>query len=140
MELTSQNVQNILAACMYTDDDLPDHDKELEKFTVVEGIMNKIALDPKRVEEHKEDIRDMLLQLPDTFRQSVGGGWSFLNACMTSEGVQWGEQRDVDALFIVGIAAGLAKYLTPRDTWAAFPGGMPYVTVLDLVEEEADGS
>ncbi|KKK67829.1 hypothetical protein LCGC14_2950170, partial [marine sediment metagenome] len=22
----------------------------------------------------------------------------------------------------------------------AFPGGMPYVTVLDLVEEEADGS
>jgi hypothetical protein len=72
----------------------------------------------------------MLSDLPDEFQASGGGGWSFLNACMTKTGEQWtGMHPTMDKLFMLGIAAGKARWLMPRDMWSVLPGGMPYVSV-----------
>lgn len=131
MELTAQNVDDTLKACLFQDDN---PERTIDEHVLVEGIMVKVGFSPLNLTENKENIRSMLSQLPDTFMESKGGGWSFLNACMTRDGRQWGEHKDMDALFILGIAVGLAKYLMDREMWTAFPGGMPYVVVLDKGE------
>lgn len=93
----------------------------------VEGIMAIAALD---VSGREQRIGELLAELPDEFQASKGGGWSFLNACMTKDGVQWtGMHSTMDKLFMLGIAAGRARWLLPRDMWGVLPGGMPYVSV-----------
>ena len=93
----------------------------------VEGIMATMRLDTTGREE---EIGAMLSELPDEFQSKIGGGWSFLNACMTRDGEQWtGLHSTMDKLFMLGIAAGKARWLLPRDMWEALPGGMPYVSV-----------
>ena len=123
MELTSQNVFTVFTDCLF---------KEGEDTTMhvkVEGIMSTFGLHPNRLESHKEDIRSMLDQLPDDFKQEHGGGMSFLNACNTKDGNQWGEHTNMEQLFVLGIGIGFAKYCMPRTAWIAFPGGMPYIVV-----------
>ncbi|WP_299076193.1 hypothetical protein [uncultured Paraglaciecola sp.] len=98
-----------------------------ETGTVVEGLQGNYALD---IAGHEDEIKAMLSELPDEFHAKRGGGWSFLNACNTRDGEQWtGMHQTMEQLFVLGIAAGLAKWLMPRDMWSAFPGGMPYVSV-----------
>lgn len=96
----------------------------------VEGIYNKYRLDPTALQEHKEEITKMLESLPDQFKLSGGGGWSFLNACVDKEGTQWtGLHETVEQLFLLGIGLGLVDYLMPRDLWKILPGKMPYLVV-----------
>ena len=72
----------------------------------------------------------MLSELPDEFRVSGGGGWSFLQACNDRHGTQWtGFHQAMEELFMLGMAAGLVTELLPRDLWDALPGGMPYYAV-----------
>jgi hypothetical protein len=97
----------------------------------VEGIMSRFGLHPQRLEDHRTEVGAWLMALPHTFRKSSGGGWSFLNACHDEDGNQWGEHRNMEQLFVLGIALGLARWLLPRDMWPAFPGGMPYVGIDD---------
>ncbi|MGZ8173004.1 hypothetical protein [Methylobacter sp.] len=126
MELTAKNVEAVLFDCLFGDDD-----KEMSNAVMAEGIIHTFALHPERLEKRKEDIRHMLDCLPDNFKESVGGGWSFLQACMTKDGVHWGEHRDMERLFALGIATGQVKQLVPRARWAGLPGGMPYYAVCD---------
>lgn len=73
----------------------------------------------------------MLDQLPGEFKLSDGGGWSFLNACVESNGTLWGQHADVEALMALGIATDLVKYNVPRELWSELPGGMPYFVFND---------
>ena len=115
MNLTAQNVEKLFAECF----------REIGEPT--EGVMGKAALD---IVGHEPEIESMLAQLPNEFQRTGGGGWSFLNACMDKDGGQWtGMHLTVDKLFMLGIAAGKAKWLMPRDMWPALPGGMPYIIV-----------
>lgn len=127
MELTSDNVQTVLEDCLF------DHDpSDLEKETspCVEGIMATFHFDPKKLSLHKENICSMLSELPDSFQQNSGGGMSFLNACVTRKGNQWGEHNSMDLLFMLGTAIGKVKCCMPREMWSVLPGGMPYYVVL----------
>ena len=96
-----------------------------------EGIVRTFGFHPGRLEMHKEEIGQMLAELPDVFKVSGGGGMSFLNACQTRDGEVWtGLQQTVDELVVLGIATGQATYLPEqRELWSAFPGGVPYVQV-----------
>lgn len=101
---------------------------------VVPAIVATYALHPGRLETHRAEVTDWLSQLNPGFRRSVGGGWSFLQACMVRGengewNHQWGEHREMEALFVLGIGLGLAKWALPREMWDALPGGMPYVIV-----------
>lgn len=134
MELTSANVEAVLVDCLFKDG-IP-QDEMMAKAVLVEGIMNKWGFDPEKLEKHRQDIWDMLNQLPDEFFQTKGGGMSFLNACVNKAGEQWGEHPSMDKLFSLGQGIKAVQCALPRDFWSALPGGMPYYTVLDKKTEE----
>ncbi|NQT49448.1 hypothetical protein HQ571_02010 [Candidatus Kuenenbacteria bacterium] len=72
----------------------------------------------------------MLAELPDEFKESGGGGMSFMNACYDRNGNQWtGMHKRMEELFQLGIGIKKAKCLMPRASWSALPGGMPYYAI-----------
>lgn len=93
----------------------------------VDGVLHKAVLD---VAGHEDEITTMLAELPDEFHADKGGGWTFLNACMDRHGHHWAEHPTMEKLFMLGIAAGKARWQLPREMWKALPGGVPYVSVL----------
>jgi hypothetical protein len=118
--LTAETVEATFAAC------LADHGTE------VEGIVSSATFDAARIADHAELIATLLYELPEQFRASGGGGWSFLNACDDRHGNQWtGLYITMERLFMLGIAAGLVECQLPRDMWKVLPGGMPYYVVKD---------
>lgn len=126
MKLTAENVNAIMLDCLYKPDEIPNNQAP-DDAIIVSGLMGGFWFNPTRVAKHENDIRSMLADLPDEF--SVGGGWSFLNGCITKTGEQWGEQRDVDALVSLGIAVKAAEWLL-KDMAYILPGGVPYFIVI----------
>ena len=122
--LTDDRVNSIFTDCLFKDgEDTSDH-------IVAEGIVQTAGFHPGRIEEHRQEIHDMLAELPDPFKTGSGDGWSFLNACFDKHGNQWtGLHRTQEQLVQLGIAIGEVEYLMPREMWAIFPGGMPYFVV-----------
>ncbi len=123
MKLTSEAVQRIISDCLYKEDEITD------EAVLVEGIRSKYGFHPDRLMNNKTEIGELLTELPEEFHTGTGDGWSFLNACVTKEGSQWGEHRDVEALMVLGLATEQVSYLMPRDMWKLMPGGMPYFKV-----------
>ena len=118
--------------CLYTELELrdlpegqPPHDAVL-----VEGIRGKYGFHPIRLEQQRIQVVTWLEDLPHTFRKNEGGGWSFLNACYQEDGVQWGEHRNMEQLFCLGIGLRLVECQLPREVWSSLPGGMPYYAIL----------
>jgi hypothetical protein len=127
LELTSQNVETTFKDCLFTD--IPSQEEIEKRAVIVEGILHKFGFVPEKLEEHRADIISMLSCLPDDFMEGKGGGMSFLNACVTKNGTQWGEHHTMDLLFSLGQAIGAVKCVLPRNLWAVLPGGMPYYQV-----------
>ena len=125
IELTATRVDEILMDCLSKEDELN------EDLVIVEGVVNNFSFHSERLQEHKDEIIALLSQLPTQFQQSEGGGWSFLNACMTKDGTQWGEHRNMEQLFVLGLGIGKVRWQMPKEMWSILPGGMPYVVVLD---------
>ena len=125
MKLTAANVHQVALDCLFTEDE------PLFPRIEVDGVVSRMGFKPSKIDEHYDDIVSMLQQLPDPFQQSIGGGWSFLQGCMTKDDEQWGEQPDVGLLFCLGIAAGRGVYPLPRTMWYVLPGNVPYFMVTD---------
>lgn len=98
-----------------------------EPDVIVEGILNKYGFNKAAIEAHRDEIRELLNLMPAEFHKRTGGGSSFLRLCMTKDGGQWGEHFQVEQLIVLGVAAGLAQFVFPRQIWGLLPGGMPYV-------------
>ena len=128
--LTADRVDSIFRDCLFKDnEDTSNHIK-------AEGIVHPVGLHPTRLEAHRAEVREMLLELPEEFLKSKGGGWSFLNACNDKHGKQWtGMHMIMEQLFQLGCALGLAQSQMPKDLWSVLPGGMPYYVVLDEKEK-----
>lgn len=122
--LTADHVGAVFHDCLFRDgEDTTNHVK-------AEGIVTNVGFHPERLEAHKQEIADMLAELPDEFKASSGGGWSFLNACNDRNGNQWADlHRTMEQLVLLGIATGLVEYQLPREMWTALPGGVPYFVV-----------
>ena len=128
-------VHKVFIECLSKDDTLtmktvPDN------FKVCQSVRGEyIGFDPELVEKKRDIITEYLEMLPDTFRTSDtggGGGWTFLNGCICGGGQQWGEQTDVDELFILGQALNCVDMqIKDPEIWKMLPGGMPYY-VIDL--------
>ena len=76
------------------------------------GVVHNFCFHAGRLAQHNDDILDMINQLPDIENKT-----SFLSLCMTSEGVQWGEHKDIEQLVALGIASGNLEYCYPREMW-----------------------
>jgi hypothetical protein len=99
-----------------------------EGALLVKGIVRTFCFSPEKIGAHREEIRDLLSDMPDSFQAEGGGGMSFLNLCEDRHGEQWtGLQQTMEELVALGEAAGMASYPMPRDMWSVLPGGMPYV-------------
>lgn len=124
--LTAKNVLETLRRCLFKDGE------ETTDAVKVEGITAIMGFHPDRLEEQKAAIEAMLDELPEEFKQSSGGGWSFLNACNDRRGKQWtGLHKDMEILFCLGIATGRVRCQLPREVWPSLPGGVPYYIILD---------
>lgn len=124
MDLAPAAIQTLLDTCLVKEGET------LKTPTIVEGITRKFGFHPGRVANHADEIADLLAQLPEQFQHNHGGGWSFLNACHNRNGEMWtSEHRVMEDLFVLGIAAGRARWLLPREAWSSLPGGVPYVVV-----------
>lgn len=123
-KLTSKRVESIFMDCLFKDGE--DNNDHVE----AQGIMTKVGFHPNRLASHVTEIVEMLNELPDEFKQSSGGGWSFLNACNDRHGNQWtGFHRTMEQLVLLGIASKKVKFQLPREVWSALPGGMPYLVI-----------
>lgn len=126
MELTSENVKRVFIECL-------SNEKEGDNVRLVEAVHAnvKMAMRCDKLKFYQEEIQGMLMQLPRKFRETDGGGWSFLNLCTREDGTQWtGSHATMEQLVCLGIGCGKMKYLLPRSMWNILPGGMPYLAVL----------
>ena len=121
--LTAQNVEDVFKDCLFQEGE------DTSKAVITECVMQKFGFHPQRLAAHKLEIREMLECLPSEFQPGNGGGSSFLNACMTNDGRQWGEHSNIEQLLALGIATKQAAILLPREAWRFLPGGMPYIGV-----------
>lgn len=104
----------------------------------VEGIVFLHRIDATKLEASRGIVEGWIAELPDQFLGDKGGGWSFLNLCQDRSGRLWtGEHRVMEALLVLAMALGRARYVLPRSVWSALPGAMPYV-VFNRVQEIAD--
>ena len=135
--LSAKEVRTLFMECLYTKKETG----ELKEGEVPEGcvkgdgIMVGACFHPDRLTKAKPAIKNMLNALPEKFHKTTGGGWSFLQMCMDKDGRQWGEHSSMDELLCLGIAAGMASYAMPRESWGMFPGNMPYI-VLDTEKQQ----
>lgn len=134
MELTAANVEATLVDCLPKDVTEAEARMMIDngQAVLVEGPVHSYALIKDKLEEHRGEVRDMLAQLPYTFRATIGGGWSFLQACNRQDGEQWtGMHLTMEQLFLLGEATGQASLLLPRAMWDILPNGMPYYIIND---------
>jgi len=102
-KLTAKRVNDIFMDCLFTDEETKEGPPK--DYVKGEGIMNMFGFHPGRLESHREEIIELLKELPEQFRKDAGGGWSFLNACDDRHGNQWtGLHRDMELLFALGSA------------------------------------
>lgn len=127
--LTPEAVKELMMDCL-GEEKLAD-----DLMVIVQGILRGFGFQKERIAARRKDIRNLLMQLHPTFRQTVGGGWSFIYATGRGEDVQstWGEQIHADDLICLGIAAGLVSYQLPREMWSALPYGVPYIVFDDTI-------
>lgn len=132
--ISSARVEEIFLDCLYKPEEMegvPEGEAP-EGCVIVEGILSRFGLHPERLESHRTEVTEMLMNLPVGFRKSSGGGWSFLQGCQDRNDVQWtGFHMIVSQLFVLGMGLGLVSYLLPREMWSALPGEMPYLVIDD---------
>ena len=125
-KLTADKVNETFLSCLFRSKD------DAVAYVKASGVVSSVGFDPQSLAKNKEKIHEFLLQLPKEFQQDSGGGYSFLAACNDKDGVQWtGLHKDMEELFLLGLATGYVQCLMPRNMWPVLPGGMPYYTVLN---------
>lgn len=119
MDLTAENVHACFTGSLFDNN----VDKAVIEATSIKtsGITRNVGFDPDKIMTFKEDVKSMILQIPD-----IKDGISFLCMCINTDGHQWGEHINVEELVLLGQALELLEPCVPRDMWYIFPGGMPY--------------
>lgn len=133
-ELNIENVDRIFSDCMFRSHEEYEERKKEGLHVFVHSIQNpkvKIGFHPERIEAHRQEIREMLSQLPDGFFPGTGDGASFLQACYTKDGQLWtGIHLEMEKLCLLGVASKEMIILTPDPAIrVSLPGGMPYFRV-----------
>ena len=130
MEKTlADKVTDTFMDCLYREEEVADlKEGEVPEGVVrVEGIVSKFGFHPGRLESHRAEVKAYLEEMPPEFHKATGGGWSFLNLCMTKGGEHWAEHPTMEKLIALGIGLKMASFLLPREMWDAMPGSVPYV-------------
>lgn len=123
MKLSSKNVEDIVRDSLC-------HTVESDGITI-DGVVGTYKFNSDKLESHRTEIESMLSQLPNEFKKSGGGGWSFLNACDDKNGKQWTSfHQTMEQLFCLGMGINKVECQLPKEMWELMPGGMPYYMIL----------
>lgn len=128
LELNAQNVRDLGERCLSR----PGEQGHID----IEIVSGTFRFSQARLEEHRQVIDGLLVQLPREFRVREygsppgGGGWSFLHACFLPGGQPWGEHAHVDVLLALGLGIGSVQWSLPRELWPSLPGGLPYFQIM----------
>lgn len=123
--LTASAVFALAAECTVLREQIAD-----PGVVTIDGFGQKMAVDPAKVAENAEKIAALLAELPVEFREGSGGGMSVWNATHDRHGNSWAPTAEaIDILCMLGIAAGKARWLYPREQWSTLPHGLPYVVI-----------
>ena len=127
--LNPNEVNDLFMSCLLTDEEIENGaPKPGVELVLIEGVISQFGLHAGRLHAAKETIRGWVQELPVQF----GSGWSFLMLCNDKYGEQWtGMHQVMEQLVVLCIGSGLMEYCAPREAWHKFPGGMPYVRVLE---------
>jgi len=122
-------IRTVLLDVLYKDGEVSVEDGPPEDAILVPGITSNFGFHPGRLESHREEIQELIKQLPLEFIQGEGGGggMSFLNLCQDREGNLWGQHKACEELLCLAMGLRLAGYCLPRHIWCVLPGGVPYV-------------
>lgn len=124
MQLSSSNVELTFLSCLF------EEGEDTSNHIHAHGVQMNVGFNPEKIEKYKPEIEAMLKELPDNFKLSIGGGWSFVNACINNKDEQWADShKTMDQLLCLGLAAKMADFSAPRTMWRSLPGGMPYFFV-----------
>ena len=133
MKLTSNNVTDIFMDCLFTESEAKTLDKDSKNYLEGRGVLTNVGFNIERTFKHKEDVKAMLNCLPKDFKESGGGGMTFLNMCDDSEGTQWtGFHQVMDQLVCLAVALNLGALLM-TEFKEALPGGVPYFVYYDAM-------
>lgn len=135
--LHPDQVRDTFSDCLFETKEEAEAAIESGDAVQVEGIVWNVVFKKAKLDEHAELIMRMLMELPEAFRQTGGGGWSFLNACDDRHGNQWTSFHEtMGMLFMMGMAIDKVTMPIPREMWNILPGGMPYYVVMDRVDTD----
>ena len=132
-----ERVGTLLAYCLFRQEEIGGDRKPIGGIEpiVVNGLRLELGLHPRRVEECRDEVKDMLIEFPLEFFKGTGDGMSFLNLCDTKDGRQWTDlHQRMEELVCLGMACGYASFTTDKELWRILPGGMPYV-VFDVTDK-----
>lgn len=122
--LSHKNVNDTFVYCLF------EKGENIVDPLIAEGVNVKAGFHRERLKEATPTIEAMLIQLPDSFKKSIGGGMSFLNMSMDKNNQQWTSTQAIcDQLVMLGAAIGKVEFKTPREQWNILPGGVPYIVV-----------
>lgn len=109
MKLTSEKLDEIRVDCMFKNKDEIDPNAPAIR---VDGPIHSVILLASGLEKHHEEIHEMLLELPDSYRQGYGGGSSLIEAFHDRHGNVWAPHiMYIEELILIGIASGWMKEL-----------------------------
>lgn len=118
MKLNAENVERIFRSCLSDSD-----------HTTVKGVMIEAKIDKLEIDKNRADIVSMIRQLPETFTTEMGD--SFLNLCMTKDGLLWtGFHQTCDKLVVLGLATGKMLFTYGREFWHVMPGNLPLIRIV----------
>lgn len=130
--LDADKVVEIFEKCLIKDDE------QVDCPVQVDGVVHSAALHPERLKMFRQEIYELLLELPEAFMETGGGGMSFLQACVDKYGRQWADlHMTMEELFMLGAAIDRVYCLFPRRMWPDLPGGVPYYVVRDKLDGNA---
>lgn len=122
MKLDAKRVQELILDSLEPRTD-PD------RTIIAEGVVHSYGFNADKIAKNKQEIIELLNELPDVFFENSGGGMSFIQACVDKHGNHWGEHHSMEELFCLGIAIGRVKETMPRKLRSVLPGGVPYYTI-----------
>jgi len=129
--LNDETVRDIFRDCLF------ENYEPTDSAVIAEGISCTVGFHPERLKQHTDEIKKILLELPEPFMETGGGGMSFLNACDDRHGNQWtGMHSTMEYLFLLGIGIGMVRCLVPKSMWKVLPGGVPYYVVLNKGDQK----
>lgn len=96
-------------------------------FIIVTGIAHKYGFRRTNINEHREEIKAFLLELPEEFHSDKGD--IFFKGVATRDGGIWGNHFMMEVLMCLGMAANMIKWAVPREQWKYTPQIVPSVII-----------